>query len=79
MYFSLYFVCQTQTICRPIHVPAMAHFCYLLWLYNIPLYICATTSVSIPVIGHLLLCIKETTNENLLYSTGNPTQSSAVA
>ena len=31
----------------------MKQFCSFLWLSNIPLYICATSSLSIPVDGHL--------------------------
>ena len=31
----------------------MALFCSFLWLSNIPLYICTTSSLSIPVDGHL--------------------------
>ena len=49
-YFFLYFASLSMTISRSIHAAANGIISFFLWPSNIPLYICTTSSLSIPLL-----------------------------
>ena len=49
LFFSFWLTSLYMRVSRSIHLTIKTQFCFFLWLSNIPLYICATSSLSIPL------------------------------
>ena len=56
VFVFLWLISLSMTISRSIPVAANGIILFFLWLSNIPLYICTTSSLSIPLLIRLLPC-----------------------